>query len=1491
MTTFDTLRPWEGEQSRAFEELSYQLLKRRVPAGTVAIRTGNPDGGVEWYAVEPDGTEHGWQAKHVRGIEALLTAMTDSVKRVAKERPALRTLTFAISWNLGTSRQIRKGTQLKSQRDKFNDKVDVWKQTIPGADRITFELVQGSDLLDELAKPEHEGRCWFWWGETVLGLDWLRDHHTVQAEAAGEKYRPDLQVDLPIQEDLLALGFDASVRERLQRLVHEVGAGVAESRRYPSAKPSPLYVAVVQAADRLANAATAFDLQAGDPATVLERLDTLLEEVQRAAEPLIERDRATVGDGHQVRHSTDFRDLLKAVRELSWWLDSSPGQTLRRRAYFLSGVAGSGKTHLLLDATRRALEQGRPAVFLAGAQLGRGELWASICDQLGLENLGADGLLKAMDTAGEAAAKHGSRFLLIIDAVNETAPADFWASRLPAMRAKVAQYPHVALVVSCRDTYQDIVSDYAERARFHQRTHPGFAGHEVEVTLKYFAHFKLEAPKIPLLTPEFTLPLFLRMYCESVTHAGRAAGHEGHQGRVAIFEQYLAAKLAIVARRLTRDAVSNYERDAARAQVRSALDALLDEMALLGREGLTITEADTVVRSVLDGTAVSPAKLLGLLQDEGVLTREHLYLGSDTFGDGIRIAFQAFSDFLLLTRRLTASPNPLTDTDLHRWLAQDASGGIVEAATIVFPEVYNTELPDLLNLDLRHASHDADSRQRIRVRRLYRSLTAMLPYRATTAVTERTIELLNVTPGLSPTDVYRVLFAIAPQPGNLLNAERLHTHLTRMRMPERDTVFGFATYHELLDDTSPVPRLARWAAAGPYPHYDPKVIELACIPLCWLLSSPNRYMRDWITKALVQLLRGHLNVMRALVERFWSIDDPYVLQRVIVIAYGALLRSTAAHATDAAALTTTVHTRVFTRPVRADELLLDAARGITRWAIAHQFLPDTAARAAERPYGLPIPGPAPTQATLDAKYGRYDDMPPEDDYLSVFISVLGMGDFGRYVVESGMHHFSRYRVGQPRPDRRTGYARPRLIKSRWAAFLASLSSEQKAEHAALLANPQPHAIALRRYKLRTGQDPFTVEQQELLDAVWKYPKVVNHDYPADQARRWVFHRTLSLGWTPARFRAEDRRIGHGRGREGHKSERWGKKYQWMAYHELLARVADNYQSAHRYDDSPSYDGLHRLIGDREIDPSLPPIDFRAFSEHDGQGATAWQPPMISLAGWPPADLDFRRYHGNIQKLLADTDTEPTIDNSAFLHDTNGTDWIVLESFTKTTDPAAHKSWRGLQQSCSVDTLLIASTDANPFLTALAEQTRHATLDLVDSHGHVDCCYVGEIGRTGPPCYHRHAGFETVTVAGKQFAIGRTVEPYAWEGSIYDCSIGETASTLLPSALLQQTAGLTFDMRGPSWLDIQESPVFTFYQEPGSSNRALLVRASYLREVLAERDLALIVLHAFERMELKDDYDHDGPFPSISASVEARLGSDLTVHTGRPRREERDVLLP
>lgn len=301
-------------------------------------------------------------------------------------------------------------------------------------------------------------------------------------------------------------------------------------------------------------------------------------------------------------------------------------------------------------------------------------------------------------------------------------------------------------------------------------------------------------------------------------------------------------------------------------------------------------------------------------------------------------------------------------------------GILTEAAAILFPEVYDVEVPDLLGIELGDEPEESEDRtasdQHDRARQIYESLVTNLPYRDSQAISQRTIGLLNdAQPYMRREEFFQVLFMLAPQPGNRLNGDGLHRYLLQAHMPERDSDFGFATYHELSEGFSPAARLARWAAAGPYPTFDPEVVELACIPLCWLLSSPNRFMRDWVTKALVQLLRGHLDVMRVLFERFWTVDDPYVVQRVVAIAYGALLRSTPDQADEAKTLAEAVHSRVFARPVRPDELMLDAARGVTTWAVAHQLLPESALDESRRPYGLKPLGPPPTKETLDAKYG------------------------------------------------------------------------------------------------------------------------------------------------------------------------------------------------------------------------------------------------------------------------------------------------------------------------------------------------------------------------------------------------------------------------------------------------------------------------------------------------------------------------------------------
>lgn len=1506
---FNSLRPWRGERSRAFEELSYQLLKARVPAGTRPIRTGNPDGGVEWYATLPDGTEWGWQAKFVDRIDALLTAMTGSVQRVAKDRPQLRKLTFVISWNLATGKN-RKDDR-KTQREKYDDKIKAWKRAIPRANEIEFDLIQESDLLAELAQPEHRGRRWFWWGSTTLGSDWLAQRHREQTDAASDKYRPDLQVDVPIQDDLLALGFDQSVRGQCIKRQRAVLSAI-DDLHAPHASDDvtvALQQKVIDTAAGLKVSLIGLDVQSD---TAASDFDPPIQQAAACLDAIyeIERHESQLAAAHRKLHKDDpareikppewasryfVRELRQALDSFTGWLESSVGRAFRRRAYFLAGQAGSGKTHLFLDATKRALDADRPAVFLSGARFGQPTLWANIADQLGLAPIGSDELLQAMDAAGEAASLVGSRCVIFIDALNETTPPNFWTTHLPVLRTALAPYRHIALAVSCRDTYEDLVIGDKERENYVHCVHPGFADREVEATQRYFAHYHLEAPRIPLLTPEFTLPLFLRLYCESFQGSPQPPRPSGHEGRIAIFNRYLETKTATVARRFRPDAISSYEMQAAQRQVTAVLDGILDAMAQAGRESLSTTTAEDLTRAALPDTPTEAARVLGLLQEEGVLTREPLYLGDGQYEEGVRIVFQAFADFLLLKRRLARLTDPINDAAVMSWLRDGCSWGIREAATVYIPEVYGVELPDLLGevivMDRRRGDDPDEWRRQNRVRFLYEKLVQTLPYRESSAITERTIDLLNAAqPLMHRSEFYRVLFTIAPQPGNRLNADGLHRYLLQRRMPERDADFGFAVFHELSDPFGPVARLARWAADGPYPTYEADVIELACIPLCWLMSSPNRYMRDWVTKALVQLLRGHLDVMLRLLERFWSVDDPYVVQRVIAIAYGAVLRSTRRQATTAGALVARVAELVFTPPVRADELLLDAAQGIVRWGVAHGHVPEAALVKAKRPYGLTLPGSPPSEATLEAKYGWVKDQPDDESYSSIWLSIFSMGDFGRYIVESTFGHFSRYRHGQKYPKRQPH--EPRFVKARWSKFVSSLTEEQHLKIAKFLANPSEGPLNRLSYLHPGSKDLLTEEQWKLLDAVYVYPKRVDHEYPADRARRWIMQRTISLGWTPARFGSEDRSVGRGRmGRESHKAERWGKKYQWMAFYELLARVADNYQLECGWNDEDEPDeGLHQLTGRRDIDPSLPPVDYHAFNGDDVAGeVSAWERPPIKFKDWPPRPIDFAKYRRSAVAFMTDVESEPAPPEMMFLRDVAGQDWVTLQAYFPQTDPNASKGWRGLKQRTGLDTLLVQMGQSQAIIKALTRRGQNESYGLSNANGHIDCCYIGEIGRTGPVCWHRHDSLRQFSVGGSTFLVAHTIEQYTWEGNILDCSLPNAARLQLPSTFAQQTAGLAFDMHGPSWLDASGSLIFAYYEEPGDDSHALLVRASYLRDFLAEHDMELLSMIWLERMELKDHYGRNDPH--LDWTVEVWLDKDLVIHQGRQHRDQRGTYDP
>lgn len=1498
---FATIRPWRGSQDRAFEELAYQLLKDEAPPGNVAIRTGNPDGGVEWYADLPNDGQWGWQAKNIADIDDLLRAMTESVEAVVAERSNLVRLTFVISTNLSAG--TLKGKR-KSQRQKYEDKVATWKREIEGADRITFELIQESDLLAKLSLPQHRGREWFWWHSPWLGPEWLEDLQQRQADVAGDKYRPDLQVDLPIAEDLSGLGLSQTMADEYEALRNRV----IDTLRYQRKADTPFanlntaiqrmvdaitpVAASVRRVDPLSLAISSFDALEQNIEACLEAIQSV-RDIGSQALDLVKgghyHENADKKEKEELLNYLDYhcRQLNRSLSELQDWLRSSSTRALRSRLYFLVGPAGSGKTHLLLDGVRSALDEGRPAAVLHGAQF-RGALWADICDQLGLPPLGAEVLLGAMDAAAEAAEPDGRHFVLSIDALNETPVPGYWDTNLPALKSALMQWPHLALAASCRDTYLEVIDPSKHREKFVLETHPGFAGREIEATQKYFHHYGLEAPRIPLLTPEFTVPLFLRLYCESLRDGGKTEAAIGHEGRVEIFERYLDAKVARVAQRSFSQASGNLEVEQNQKRIRRALDTLLDAMAQANSEWIEVDRATEIVAASLTGTNVPAIGVVSAFENEGVLSQEPSYLRGEGNTVAVRVTFQAFSDFLLFKRHLSWVAAPLEDEEFKMWLHHEASWGILEAATIVLPELYGVEVPDFLGISASDLEWDYEDFQRVyRNRHVFASLASTLPYRTSASITQRTIELLNT--GLRSreinVDLYKILYMLAPQPDNPLNAVGLHHHLSKQAMPRRDSWYGFAVYSEIWEETSSITRLARWAALGPYPTYPSEVIDLAATALAWLLSSPNRFMRDWVTKALVQLLHGHLGVMQRVFERFWDVNDPYVVQRVTVIAYGCLMRGGGSDRLNAEQLSRSVLDRVFARPMRADELMLDAGRGIVEWGVDNAVLPAAALDATKRPYGLKVPSNPPSKEKLEAKYelGYPRKVSESESYGAIWSSLFVMDDFGRYVVESGMHHFSRYRHGQAKPKRET--QEPRLIKTRWKKFIRSLTPSQVAEWERWQSQDSP-APALAEWLFEeSSPDRLTEEQWKLYRAAWTPRRVTGVDdrYSDDTARRWIFQRTISLGWKPRLFGERDwiiARTDHGRSE--HKAERWGKKYQWMAYHELLARVADNFQtSGYLWDDGP-YDGLQQLISRRDIDPSLPPIDYQALTEKRGDSTPSWPASRLILSPALALPLEFGRYHGDIDRFIDDRNVYPTAESTARAIDEGGDEWVALHGYADQTEKNEVGS-NGLNQLLWLSSALVpqksASRDVNQMIAIWRERPYE-----FGNHGHIDCCYAGEIGWSRRNCSNRVAQPRSIEFGNQLTTVIDTVERYTWEGNILDCSIGEAVWATMPSFYVRSRDHLRMIAEGPGWLDENGEIVATYMQSvegqwSGKFWQGYFVRQSWLQRFLGREGLALAVLSKCERRLLDQDRTRTHKYVEVWSGALLRSGGLLRATGG------------
>ncbi|MFE1519614.1 hypothetical protein ACFW9I_22790 [[Kitasatospora] papulosa] len=1341
MHNWQSIREWDGSQHRAFEELCFQL-RTPAPPGWETVKTAAPDGGVEWYDQASDGSSaHGFQVKFVHNLDDLLPQARKSAQTVGENianRKIVR-LEFLTPFDLPDPTPVTPGGKPRTgARERWNNNVARWKRDLPGLADVDIRYIGGGELLERLTRPGNEGRQWFFFERRALGSEWLQEQVAFAERLAEARYTPEHHVGLPLAHvaDASALPQDF-LRQGIQRsrdLQAAVARLLSEMTRWQDRYPTsvnPIHQALSQwvhtwtPAVREGTEALVHDLSAASAASgfpaeqaaavagdMLERLGEFRDladlfagepsgsDDSPGATPVAERGASGPVSASQSMQGLSESALIRALRaceRMDDLLRSPAAQAAEHRSWLLLGEAGQGKTHLLVDAARRAVADGRPALVVFGQELTGHNTLSEIAQKRGLGLLAERDFLQAMDAAGAAS---GCRFLLIIDALNDSDDAGNWKNELLAMQGRLAEYQHIALLVSCRSTFRSFV--VPDRFDGPVSVHPGFAGREMEGLESYLRGSAAAVPNTPLLASVFTNPLFVKLYAESLSKGQERGGSGGHpRDRSAVFDAYVNHRAQTICTRLRLDPLER--------PVHRAVDALASRMAAARLSVLPREEARALADAYAPAATAWPDTMLGQLLAQGIVSNERTFKAEQKTGIGF--PYQALGDDRVVRSVLAAHQDevdslgggrPLAaDSSLRSWLHQ-AARNYQEAASILLPEQTGTELIDLLAASPPPAAGTAgaDRRGDGRAFSLARSFLETLPLRSTRSVTERTIELLNETAARHGRDseVLEVVLAVTAEPGHLLNADRLHQVLLRKPRPERDAWWGVQTY-ALLWDVTALHRLLRWAEQYPTPHglhpASPtgrprlgdrtrrlvktpgasveEVVRLSATTLVWTLTSSNRFLRDRATKALVQLLLGYGDVLVSLLDKFLhqdaeKVDDPYLFERLVWVAYGVLARRGESEGQHD--LLGTVARRLLTycygdvgSPAHASRnvLLCEAATRVVTMAHRAGVINGEEADAIRHPHACAEVGQAPAEEDLDALFPWRERK--VSLWESIRSSLSSLGDFADYQVRPAVQHFSLLPLSSEYPGRPAWQRRddPVVVDpTRIPAFAQSL--------------PEPVRPALGTQaaveQLLTGRKARRVldKDQYALLRECQVPPADDERLAAAQvdgqwAARWVLARVADLGWTPELFAEFDTMRGrHSGSRQSHKGERIGKKYQWMAHHELVERLA-NHRHPHRRaeHDAAEYPGAAQLSL-LDIDPSLPPArhpfhgtdddSSPATSDHATFAAAEPSHPLAPPVPALPGDED-------VDEWINRPDNLPSLSDLGIRTDTQGRQWIVL----------------------------------------------------------------------------------------------------------------------------------------------------------------------------------------------------------------------------------------
>ena len=377
-------------------------------------------------------------------------------------------------------------------------------------------------------------------------------------------------------------------------------------------------------------------------------------------------------------------------------------------------------------------------------------------------------------------------------------------------------------------------------------------------------------------------------------------------------------------------------------------------------------------------------------------------------------------------------------------------------------------------------------------------------------------------------EVNDLLISISTEPSNKFNALFVHKQLMRMKVPERDAGWSVKLAERGFDGA--VETLISWAMQSDLEHIEKDRAHLAATMLTWFLTTSHREVRDKATKALACILSRHLSLAARMLGDFASVNDPYVLERLLAACYGAALQGT--EEAELGELAQAVFDTIFANgKPPANALLRDHAQGVVEYAAWRGELTSSIDLALARP---PYQSSWPIEQVPDELIESYTEDRGRGAFHDAIVgsTVSHMGDFATYVVDRKVDRWSPAKLGTtPLPTSldicrnwmeelfTSATAEQREIVEEYVSAAKEIKDVHGHHSTPETERLDAAEVALQKTMTSDQWEDFRVRAKDFIR-----PKRFTDrcqggfaNFDVNWGRRWVCKRAHELGWTSERF--------------------------------------------------------------------------------------------------------------------------------------------------------------------------------------------------------------------------------------------------------------------------------------------------------------------------------------------------------------------------------------